>query len=722
MKSLKQENLNVENQHEKKNNKKYFIVKAIFYGFATLCSMFFLFNSIAVVIGIIFFFFFKDKWKIHGLILTLATSLSNIAPQQELIGLKGIYPFALVVAVNWGILGFYFIFLILKHLSYITKFTEFIQKRFTYTLFHSKKKKRITLQIFMYFLVLSSSVIWLWSNVNFQVMLNNNPSLLWVHVPSTTRPNEPFTVTVQSWDKFQRNSAVYDGTISFDLISYNYSTLTIINEVDKVLPSSYTFTASSLPSDVAHRRNNQKDNGMQVFEAVIVTPGIHYILVSDSFTGEAFYSNPILVRDDYYDIYWGDVHTHSIYSDGSGTPEQNFFFARYVAKLDFYALTEHGEIISLLQLMDSYIKKTQKVNIPGEFVTFLGMEYTNHNTGHFVCIFNGDELMTDPVISYRSLDTPFDLWDALDGFTAETGSKVLAIPHHTIKERYMQDWTYYNPKYVKIAEVTSVHGDNLFEYHHPLNYRGSTAPPPYPINGSSIIDALRMGLHLSLNGGSDGHDGHPGRSISHTDAYITHQRPYTFWWTRIDKPYPGGITAVISPSLSRSTIFDQLENRFVYANSDHGRPLLNFTISGQPVGGNSTIYVPTAETAREIEIFLAQDGAPARKVFTAASITNNWVPNWNANIEIIKNGEIFKTFSVNEPVVRLSFTDSTPIAGAIYGKESCVLKDGKYYINEYSDNPVDPDTLNTGGIDFYIIRVVGQNGRHSYIGPIFVSV
>ena len=44
-----------------------------------------------------------------------------------------------------------------------------------------------------------------------------------------------------------------------------------------------------------------------------------------------------------------------------------------------------------------------------------------------------------------------------------------------------------------------------------------------------------------------------------------------------------------------------------------------------------------------------------------------------------------------------------------------------YYINQYSDNPIDPSTLNTNGYDFYLIRVVGENGRMSYAGPIWVE-
>jgi hypothetical protein len=372
--------------------------------------------------------------------------------------------------------------------------------------------------------------------------------------------------------------------------------------------------------------------------------------------------------------------------------------------------------------VQKYITLANAKNIPNQFVTFLGMEFTNHHSGHFTCIFDGNQLPQDPLISYRLLGTPLELWGLLDDFIANTGSRALALPHHTVEEAFLQDWFYYNPKYVKIAEVTSTHGDSLYDPYHELSYRGMYGPPPHPINGCSIVDALKMGLKLSLYASSDGHDGHPGHTIAHTKANIAHQRPYTYWWTRFDKPYPGGLTAVYSTTLTRTSIFSQLENRFIYANSDFGRPIVNFTINGIGIGGNSTLSVINTSTPRNLQIFIAQDGAPASGYHKAASITDDWVPNWNAEVEIIKNGELIKTFNINTALARINFTDTELITGTSYGRESCIKIGDDYFLNEYSDNPlINPDDLHTSGADFYIIRIVGDNGRHTFIGPIWVE-
>jgi hypothetical protein len=293
---------------------------------------------------------------------------------------------------------------------------------------------------------------------------------------------------------------------------------------------------------------------------------------------------------------------------------------------------------------------------------------------------------------------------------------------------------------VKLAEVSSVHGEFLFEQRHPLNHAGAIDPPPEYVHGSSIADALRMGKQLILYASSDTHDGHPGHSLSHTAAKVGHQRPMTRWRTRIDLPYPGGLTAVYAPELSREAVFSALERGNLFACSDPGRPILSFTVNGIPVGemeggsggaqGN-VVQIAEASSPRLIRVFLAQDGSPAARQGTsaAASVISasapeglGWYPDWRADIEIIKNGELLSSFRVDQPVNRIRYVDRAPVAGTVYGPEECFRQGGKTYINRYSDNPVNPESLNTGGADFYLIRVAGANGRSAYAGPVWVEV
>jgi len=698
-------------------------IRIIFYLLGIIFCFTFFFSFVALLIGFIYFISFKNRWRWNGFVLSLASSLVSLGTLRGLVELTGIYPLFLAVLMTLIILSGYFVSITASFfLNRYDFYTDFRTK------IRLKKIKQIKLTMFsritlMSLLILTPLFLWIGVNINFNVMFNNKTTLLWVHTPSTVAIDSSFTITLQAWDKYERNSATYKGTVEFSLESYNITTLNLLNSVSSQLPEIYTFTGRNFPSDMAYKINNGMDNGLHRFQARISTPGIHYIKVSDLFTGETFFSNPIIVQNSGYNIYWGDIHSHALYSDGSGTPDHSFYYARNIACLDFYALTEHGEIMMMSDnWVEKYITKTNEANVPGQFVTFQGMEFTNHDTGHFTCIFEGTTIPQDPLISSRIYKSPYVLWDELDKFTLSTGSRALALPHHCAEERFIQDWSYCNPEYVRIAEVTSTHGDSLFDPHHKLSYRGIYGAANHYINGSSIVDALKMGLKISLYASSDGHDGHPGHAIAHTGAYVGHQRPLTYWLTRFDKPYPAGITAVYAPDLTRSSIFTQLQNRFLYACSDFGRPIVNFTINGIGVGGDSTLIVADKNIPRDIEIFIAQDGSPGSDYYKPASIFEGWIPNWKAKVEIIKNGGLLQTFLINNPLAKLSYTDFEQITGISYGRESCIKIDDEYFLNEYSDNPIsNPDELQTNGIDFYIIRVVGDNGRCAYIGPIWVE-
>ncbi|MFW9943525.1 MAG: DUF3604 domain-containing protein, partial [Candidatus Sifarchaeia archaeon] len=661
----------------------------------------------------------KATWRIHGLAMAFAAGASAFAAHTG----TGMSP--LKLAFFYGTVPFVGYLVLYYTLWWWTR-----RKGTPHLLSNlysaGKSIPRRAKAPLMILVVLVPVGLWWVVDIDLGVMFDNESRLLWVHAPSIVDSGTSFNITVEAWDAYERLSATYKGNVQFSVESYNLTTYAALTSVSAVLPESYTFTGQTIGSDIAYEIRDGKDNGWHSFTARIDTPGYHYILVEDSTTGNTYYSNPIMVTDltdTDSRIFWGDIHGHTELSDGTGSPQHSFYFARYIAGIDFCSLTDHGEIMLFIPgALDTLELATNAAYDPGHFVTFHGIEWTNVDPGHYTCIFSGNQLIKTPVLSYLTVPTTEALWQALDSFTAGTDSRALALPHHTTQNAYIQDWTYINPKYVKIAEVTSVHGEFLFEPRHILNYVGAIDPPPEYLNGSSIVDAFTMGYRMTLYASSDQHDGHPGHSLSHTPAFVGHQRPWSIWQTRNEHPYPGGLVAVHATNLTRESVFSALENQVVFANSDHGRPILDFTINGTGVGNGSILSSGDVNAAREISVTLAQDPSPAGAKSTAASVTTGWAPDWDATIEIIKNGELFMSIPVEDPVTRVTVLDTTPIAGTSYGAERCVQKNGQYYINDYSDNPVNPEGLNTGGADFYIVRVFGENGRITYAGPIWVEV
>lgn len=54
-------------------------------------------------------------------------------------------------------------------------------------------------------------------------------------------------------------------------------------------------------------------------------------------------SNFIVKSQSVYNAYWGNLHSHTSYSDAEGTPAEAFNYACYTAQIDFLAVTDHLE-------------------------------------------------------------------------------------------------------------------------------------------------------------------------------------------------------------------------------------------------------------------------------------------------------------------------------------------------------------------------------------------
>ncbi|GAB4307054.1 MAG: hypothetical protein Kow0069_04260 [Promethearchaeota archaeon] len=574
---------------------------------------------------------------------------------------------------------------------------------------------------------------WMFASVDFGVVFDNSPRALWVHAPSSVAPGEEFTVTVEAWDAFERVSATYGGSVNFSLYSLSTSSLAPF-DANCTLPANYTFTARPFGHPAAYALDDPRDCGLHEFTARVHDPGVHYVLVRDSFTRRTYWSNPVLVDPAFASgaprTYWGDLHAHTLLSDGSGDPTHSYLYARRVARLDFCSVTDHGQHLNAFGLtawpFELLEDATNAANEPGRFVAFQGVEWTSgyglamgRSQGHYAVVFDGNEL---PVISAAVQRTPGQLWAALARHQSATGFRSVAIPHHAVRALFLQDWSYYDPRFVRLAEVFSVHGECLFDPYSPLSLYGSVDAPPVPVNGACLVDAFKMGVRASLCADTDNHDGHPGHSLSHTRAHVGHQPPLSTFHARNGHPHPGGLTAVRAAGLTRAAVFSELHAGRTFASTDFSRPLLDFRVEGF---GPGEVWTVNSTAERVVTLFLAADGSPApgERRSATESLPDGPNPQWGGLVEVFKNGLPWRTQRVEGAVANLTFVDDGPVAGTSY--EGCVPDgNGGWLLNRYSDNPLTDEeraALNTAGADFYLVRVSWDSGRAAYAGPVWVA-
>ena len=266
-------------------------------------------------------------------------------------------------------------------------------------------------------------------------------------------------------------------------------------------------------------------------------------------------SNPLRVSAAPH-LLWIDLHGHSALSDGTGTPEQFFTYAREVAQLDAVALTDHDAwglpfLSKHPELVASIDRAAREASRPGEFLGLAGFEWTSWIYGHRHVVYFDGPLEIHSSLAETS-DTPAKLQAILK--TREA----LIIPHHPAGGPIAIDWDFIpDPRLTPLVEVCSVHGSS----------DAATDPERIysSVPGHFVRDALRAGHRYGLIGSGDSHDGHPG--LPQLAAQT------------------GGLAAVMCEELTPSALLEALRARRTYATSGE-RIVLRANLAGSPMGSD----------------------------------------------------------------------------------------------------------------------------------------
>jgi hypothetical protein len=284
--------------------------------------------------------------------------------------------------------------------------------------------------------------------------------------------------------------------------------------------------------------------------------------------------------------YFGDIHGHSRLSDGTGTPEAYYRYAREVSGLEFAALTDHsdyGTIHIQGKVWQRIVEAAGQANDPDRFVTFLGFEWTNWEYGHRNVYYRDGN---GPV--FRAMDpesdTPEELWKLLEPH------EFMTVAHHVGGGPVPTDWDVIPGSREWLVELCSVHGSSESYEGRGRIYR--------PVKGRFVKDALLRGYKLGIIGSGDTHDGHPGQRTTGAAA--------------------GGLMAVYSPELTREALWEAFRKRQVYATSGP-KIILHFQVAGAPMGSQVTwpstggkipLAVRAAGCAPITDVEVLRDGDP----------------------------------------------------------------------------------------------------------------
>ncbi|MEN8264185.1 MAG: CehA/McbA family metallohydrolase [Nitrospirota bacterium] len=353
------------------------------------------------------------------------------------------------------------------------------------------------------------------------------PSWLNVTVPSQVSPGKPIEVRAAPLDERGNWSKFPAGEYTLHVIRDGHAARTL------------TYGADGGEKSIT-------------FRYVPTVEGIYFFQVGGP-SGLRGRSNVMLSQEGMpkLKLFFGDIHGHSRMSDGTGTPEDYYSYAREVSDLDIAVLTDHadhGTIPIKGKVWDSIQEVANNAYEPGHFVTYPGFEWTNWEYGHRNVYYRNS---SGPV--FRSIDsesdTPQKLWNLLKSHEAMT------IAHHVGGGPVATDWSVKPGPKEWLVEISSIHGTS--------EYYGGEASIYRPIKGAFVRDALLRGYRLGIIGSGDTHDGHPGQRT--TGARVS------------------GLLAVYSLELTREAVWEAFQQRHVYATSGP-KIILNFSVADSPMG------------------------------------------------------------------------------------------------------------------------------------------
>jgi len=400
------------------------------------------------------------------------------------------------------------------------------------------------------------------------------PSRLVATVTSTALPGETVRLTLAVLDRMGNAGCQVEGEVSLELPDGLAGPASVALDLDDAGRVSVHLTATEAG----------------VYRVIARGPGVLHAT-----------SNPLQVSDPMRRVLWADLHGHSNLSDGTGTPEDYYRYARDVAQLDVAALSDHDHwgfffLDESLDLWEDIRAQTTAFHEPGRFVTLLAYEWTSWIHGHRHVLYFDDEGEVLSTLDER-YETPRQLWDALEGRDAVT------VAHHSAGGPVATNWSFApDPVLEPVTEIISVHGSSeALDSPHRI---GGAVP------GNTARDALDAGYRLGFIGSGDSHDGHPGL------PQIAAAR--------------GGLAAILSDDLTREGVLEALRARRTYATSGP-RILLRATLDGMPMGSDVpagdarlSVMVLGTDVIDRVEIIRSGEVVERREVGGRQDFLGSW--------------------------------------------------------------------------------------------------
>jgi hypothetical protein len=271
-------------------------------------------------------------------------------------------------------------------------------------------------------------------------------------------------------------------------------------------------------------------------------------------------------------VFFGDLHNHTSYSDGSGTPQEALATGK-AAGFDFMAITDHSYAIDDAEWEDT-LSAVDAATMPGEFIALRGFEYSQGTEGH-INVYNtvSHAVRTDAGCAYCDYTPGLEPGATVEGFyewAASEGMKGLDPAGTLLQFNHpgwsnFNDWAYH-PEVSGIARLEEVGngGGSLF----------------YAFSEAEYIHSLDSGWKVGATNNADTHTADWGTNTDHR-------------------------TGVLMTELSKESLLEALNLRRTFATEDKNFALTmkaNGTWMGSEIANSGIIQFEITGTDPDGEL------------------------------------------------------------------------------------------------------------------------
>lgn len=298
-----------------------------------------------------------------------------------------------------------------------------------------------------------------------------------------------------------------------------------------------------------------------------------------------------------FKAYFGNLHSHTSYSDGSGTPHEAYRHAREAGKLDFLAITEHnhksaesgagerrdGILIAkdptLYNGPDAFslVETAKRMTEDGKFIALYGQEFSSISKGNHVVVLDAPKVIDVTNGRFDQLLT----WLTANPDT--TGSSCIVQFNHPKlfnkpSEYGKDDFPSQQQWIASMGAVT-----HLIEVLNGPAMTKTGGERPDEVAENDYKTYLRLGFKLAPTADQDNH--------------------YFTWGTATD----ARTGVVIDGPINKAKLLDGLRHRHVYASQDKNLSVIA-KINGQLCGDE--VLAPPVSSILAIELVVSDPDEP----------------------------------------------------------------------------------------------------------------